>query len=39
MLHSFSDSAVVIYGTASEDDFRLLATLVSEEIEEILATD
>ena len=39
MLHNFSNSAVVIYGTADDADFRQLAGLVSEEIEEMLATD
>lgn len=39
MLHTFGSSAVVIYGTASEDDFKVLAELVSEQIEEILATN
>ena len=35
MLHSFGDSAVVIYGTASEEDFNILAELLSLEIEDI----
>ena len=35
MLHSFGDSAVVIYGTASEEDFNILAKLLSLEIEDI----
>ena len=35
MLHSFGDSAVVIYGTASREDFNLLAELLSKEIETI----
>lgn len=39
MLHTFGDSAVVIYGTASAEDFRFLANLISVEIEEGLATD
>lgn len=39
MLHAFGDSAVVIYGTASEEDFRVLADFVSRDIEEILATN
>ena len=35
MLHSFGASAVVIYGTASEEDFVTLAELLSLEIEDI----
>ncbi len=35
MLHSFGDSAVVIYGTASKEDFNILAELLSLEIEDI----
>jgi len=39
MIHSFGDSAVVIYGTAAVEDFETLAGLISLEIEELLATD
>lgn len=39
MIHSFDDSAVVIYGTASEDKFRELAGQVSIQLEEMLATN
>lgn len=35
MLHSFGDSAVVIYGTAGKEDFNILAELLSLEIEDI----
>ena len=35
MLHSFGDSAVVIYGTAGKEDFSILAELLSLEIEDI----
>ena len=39
MIHSFADSAVVIYGTADAEDFKELAGLVSQELEEMLATN
>ncbi|MGA1033430.1 MAG: DUF4245 family protein [Aquiluna sp.] len=39
MIHSFANSAVVIYGTADEADFRELAGLISQELEGMLATN